>query len=51
MPLFISNTFVSYSGLKLVKIQANAKQHREAELLLFGNYSHSSSTLKNITTY
>ena len=27
------------------KKQANAKQYPEAELLLFENYSHSSSTL------
>ena len=37
----------------LAKRQANAKQHPKAELLLFENYSHSSSTLssKNNTTY
>ena len=40
---FISNTFISNARLKLTKNQANAKQHAEAELLLFGNYSHSSS--------
>ena len=35
------------------KNQANAKQNPEAELLLFENYSHSSSTLssKNNRTY
>ena len=35
------------------KDQANSKQHPEVELLLFENYSHSSSTLlsKNNTTY
>ena len=37
--LFISNT-----RLKLAK---NAMQHPEAELLLFKNYSHSSSTLSS----
>ena len=39
--------------MKLAKNQANAKQHPEAELLLFENYSHSSSTLssKNNRTY
>ena len=31
--------------LKLAKNQASAKQHAEAELLLFENYSYSSSTL------
>ena len=39
---FISNTFINNARLKLAKIQANAKQHPEAELL-FENYSHSSS--------
>ena len=45
--------FVSNARLKFVKTQANAKQHREAQLLLFENYSHSSSTLssKNNRTY
>ena len=45
--LFISNTFISNARLKLVKIQANAKQHTEAELLPFKSYSHSSSTLSS----
>ena len=31
--------------MKSAKSQANAKQHPEAELLLFENYSNSSSTL------
>ena len=49
----ISNTFISNAWLKLAKIQANAKQPPEAELLLFDNYSHSSSTLssRNNRTY
>ena len=33
--------------LKFLKNQANTKQHLEAELLLFENYSHSSSTLSS----
>ena len=33
--------------MKLAKNQANDKQHPEAELLLFENYSHSSSTLSS----
>ena len=33
--------------LKLAKNQANSKQHPEAELLLFENYSHSSLTLSS----
>ena len=39
--------------MKFAKIQANTKQHPEAELWLFENYSHSSSTLspKNNTEY
>ena len=32
---FIKNTFISKTRLKLVKNQANTKQHPEAELLLF----------------
>ena len=34
-------------GWKLGKSQANAKQHSEAELLPFENYSHSSSLLSS----
>ena len=41
----MSNTFISNTRLKLAKNQANVKQHLEAELLLFENYAHSSSTL------
>ena len=37
---YIKNTFTSNVKLKSVKNQANAKQHPEAELLLFENYSH-----------
>ena len=49
----ISNTFISKTRLKLVKIQASAKSHPEAEILLFESYSRFSSTLssKNATTY
>ena len=42
---FIRNTFKSNARLKLAKNQANAKPQHDAELLLFENYSHSSSTL------
>ena len=44
---------MSNAGLKSAKNQAHAKQHPEAELLLFENYSPSSSTLtsKNYRTY
>ena len=42
---FISNIFISNGSLKLAKNQADAKQQPEAELLLFGNYSYSLSTL------
>ena len=50
---FINNTFISNSKLKLTKNKTNAKQHPEAELLLFESYSHSSSTLsfKNNRVY
>ena len=53
LAFFISSTFVSNARLKLAKNKANAKQHPETELLLFENYSHSSSTLssKNNRTY
>ena len=44
---FISNTFISDARLKLVKNQAKAKQHSEAELLLFENYSLSLTTLSS----
>ena len=42
---FISNTFITNASLKLAKTQANAKQHLQAEVLVFENYSHSPSTL------
>ena len=50
---FYKQHFISIATLKLVKNQANAKQHPETELLLFENYSHSSSTLsfKDNSTY
>ena len=44
---FISITFISNTRLKLAKNQASAKQHPDAELLLFENYSHSSPTLSS----
>ena len=44
---FISNTFLSNASLKLAENQANAEQQTEAELWLFENYSHSSSTLSS----
>ena len=47
MLFFISNTFKSNASLKLAKNQAKAKQHLEAKLLLFENYSLSSSTLSS----
>ena len=44
--------FISNARLKLAKNQANAKQHPKTKLLLFENYSHSSSMLsKNNRTY
>ena len=42
---FVSYTFISNAWLKLVKIQAKAKQHSETELLLFENYLLFTSTL------
>ena len=44
---FISNTFISNARLKLVRNQAKAKQHPKAALLLFENYSLSSSMLSS----
>ena len=44
---FISNTFISYTRLKLAKNQVKGKQHPEAELLLFENYMLSSSMLSS----
>ena len=45
--VFISSTFISNTRLHLAKNQANTKQHLEAKLLLFENYSLSSSTLSS----
>ena len=39
--------FVNNTSLKLVKNQAKAKQHPQAEVLLFENYSLSSSILSS----
>ena len=44
---FINNTFISNARLKLLKNKPKSKQHPEAELLFFENYSHSSSTLSS----
>ena len=44
---FIRNTFISNVRLRLAKNQANAKQHPQAELLLFENYSYFSSMLSS----
>ena len=41
----IRNTFISNARVKLAKNQANARQHTWAEILLFENYSLSSSKL------
>ena len=40
----IRNAFIDNAKLKLAKNQATARQHPEAELLLFENYSLSLST-------
>ena len=42
---FISNTFIRNTRLKLAKNRTKARQHPEAELLLFENYSLSLSIL------
>ena len=46
---FISNTFISNFTVRLAKNQAKAKHHSEVELLLFENYSLSSSMLSSKT--
>ena len=51
--LFYKEHFYKQHQAEIGKKQVNAKQHPEAELLLFENYSHSSSTVpsKHIRTY
>ena len=44
---FISNIFISNARLKLAKNQAKAKQHPQAELLLFEYYSLSTPRLSS----
>ena len=44
---YLRNTFISSARLRLKKNQENAKHHPKGELLLFENYSHSSSTLSS----
>ena len=44
---YISKTFISNTRLKLAKNQIKAKKHPEAELVLFENYSLSSSKLSS----
>ena len=50
---FYKQHFYKQLQAETAKNQANAKQHTEAELLVFENYSHSSFTLslKNKMTY
>ena len=45
--VLISNPFISNTRLNFAKSQTKAKQHSEAELLLFENYSLSLSTLSS----
>ena len=51
--LFYKQHFYKQHQAEIDKNQAKAKQHTEAELLRFKNYSHTSSTLssKNNRTY
>ena len=53
MLFFITNNFINNAKLKLAKNQAKAKQHPEAKLSLFENYSLLSSMLssKNSSRY
>ena len=50
---FLKQHFYKQYPAEIGKKKADAKQHPPTELLLFGNYSHSSSTLssKNNRTY
>ena len=43
----MNKTFISNARLRLVKNQTKSKQHPEAELSLFENYSRSSSALSS----
>ena len=45
---FYKQHFYQQRQAEIGKNQANTKQHPEAELLLFENYSHSLSTLSKI---
>ena len=45
----LQTVFINNTWLKLAKNQAKAKQHPEAELLLFENYSLASSMLSSKT--
>ena len=47
MLFYICSTFIINAKLKLAKNHANAKQHPDAELFLFQNHSHFSSTLSS----
>ena len=47
MLFLMSYPSISNARLKLAKNQANVEQHPEAELLVFENYSHYSSTLSS----
>ena len=46
--LFFKATLINNARLKFAKNQAKAKEHPEAELLLFENYSLSLTTLLSI---
>ena len=46
-PSSVLHAFISNVRLKLAKKRAKAKQHPEAELLLFENHSLSTSTLSS----
>ena len=47
MLFYVRKTLINNAKLKLAKNQAKAKQHPEAELLLFENYSLLSSKLSS----
>ena len=47
---FYKQTYISNARLKLAENQADAKQHPEAELLLYENYSHSTYSHSNYSS-
>ena len=47
---YIRNTFINNARLRLAENQTSARQHPEAEVLIFEHYLHSSTTLSSKST-